>query len=172
MTAKSLIIICFSFAVVSCNNSQPLSPVEKKSDRDEMVDVNKFLIEKDNERIEGYIERKNLQMAQTSSGLWFSILQDGSGELFNDGSTVSFEYDCTLLDGTLCYSSEISGVKEVVIGKSNIESGLNEGLKLLNPGAEAIFILPPYLAFGLLGDGNLIPARAIIVYRVRVPDKD
>jgi len=57
---------------------------------------------------------------------------------------------------------------QVTIGKSDIEPGLNEGLRLLKPGGKAMFILPPFLAHGFVGDGKKIPPRTIIVYRVNV----
>jgi hypothetical protein len=31
-----------------------------------------------------------------------------------------------------------------------------------------VFILPPFLAFGLVGDGKKIPPRTIIVYNVSI----
>lgn len=135
---------------------------------DEMADLNKYFVQKDRERIKNYIERKNLKMNESPTGLWYQILKQGDGAPFTDNRKITFEYDCSLLDGTLCYSSETLGPKEVVLGKSNIEAGLNEGLHLLKPGAEAIFILPPFLAFGLRGDGKKIPSRAIIVYNVNI----
>jgi FKBP-type peptidyl-prolyl cis-trans isomerase FkpA len=172
MQIRYFLLIILIFTTLSCNNQRQGLPVVSKPDNDKMVDVNKYLVQKDNERIENYITRKNIEMDQTSSGLWYTIIKEGSGDFFTDGNTVSVEYESSLLDGTLCYSSEKTGPKEIIIGKSDIESGLNEGLKLLKPGSEALFILPPYLAYGLLGDGNLIPARSVIVIRVKVLNKD
>jgi FKBP-type peptidyl-prolyl cis-trans isomerase len=77
-------------------------------------------------------------------------------------------YECSLLDGTRCYSSNDLGPKEVVLGHSEMEQGMNEGLRLLKPGAEAIFIIPPFLAYGLVGDRKMIPSRAVIVYNVNI----
>ena len=79
-----------------------------------------------------------------------------------------FDYKCSLLDGTLCYSSEVDGQKEIILGRSGLEAGLEEGLRLLKPGAEAIFILPPFLGHGLLGDQKNIPARATLVYEIKI----
>jgi len=45
---------------------------------------------------------------------------------------------------------------------------LNEGLRMLKQGAEATFILPPFMAFGLIGDGKKIPSRSILVYNVTI----
>ena len=59
----------------------------------------------------------------------------------------------------------------VIIGRSEMAAGLNEGLKMLKPGGEAVFIIPPFLAYGLKGDGNKIPARSIIVYEIKMINK-
>jgi FKBP-type peptidyl-prolyl cis-trans isomerase len=133
-----------------------------------MEELNRYLILKDKERIQNYIERKGLQMIESPTGLWFQIIEEGEGRNLTDNSKISMEYDCSLLDGTECYSSEKTGPKELILGRSEMEPGLNEGLRILKPGAEAIFILPPYLAYGLPGDGKMIPPRSIIVYKVNI----
>lgn len=133
-----------------------------------MADLNKYLVQKDKERIKSYIERKNLKMNESPTGLWYQIINTGEGKVFTDNDKVVLEYDCSLLDGTKCYSSKELGPKELIIGKSEMEQGLNEGLRLLKPGAEAIFIIPPFLAYGLIGDRKMIPSRAVIVYNVNI----
>ena len=92
----------------------------------------------------------------------------GEGKLFTDNDKVVLDYECSLLDGTKCYSSKDLGPKEVILGRSEMEPGLNEGLRMLKPGAEAIFIIPPFLAYGLIGDKKMIPPRAVIVYNVNI----
>jgi FKBP-type peptidyl-prolyl cis-trans isomerase len=92
----------------------------------------------------------------------------GEGRFFMDYDRISIDYECSLLDGTKCYSSSESGPKEIVLGKTTLEAGLYEGLKMLKPGGEAVFILPPFLAYGLIGDNKSIPARATVVYEVKI----
>ena len=168
MTLNYLIFILLTFATVSCRNN-PEKPVpENKPGRDEMEDLNRYLVQKDRERIQNYIERKKLRLAESPTGLWYEILKEGEGDKFTDNDKVIFEYECSLLDGTKCYSSEILGPKEVILGRSKMEPGLAEGLRMLKPGAEAIFIIPPFLAYGLPGDGKMIPSRAVIVYNVNI----
>lgn len=133
-----------------------------------MVNLNRYLVQKDREKIQNYIERKNLKMTESPTGLWYQIIKEGSGKNFTENKKVVFEYECFLLDGTRCYSSKELGSREVTLGKSEMEAGLNEGLRMLKPGAEAIFIIPPFLAYGLVGDRKKIPPRAIIVYSVSV----
>jgi FKBP-type peptidyl-prolyl cis-trans isomerase len=39
---------------------------------------------------------------------------------------------------------------------------------MMRAGDKARFVIPPHLAYGLLGDENRIPARAIIVYQLEL----
>jgi FKBP-type peptidyl-prolyl cis-trans isomerase FkpA len=152
----------------SCRSREP-EPVQRLNpDRAQMEEVNRYLVQKDRERIENYIERKQLSMTMTPSGLYYSISERGKEPFFVTGDVVTFDYRCSLLDGTECYSSEESGQKRVVLGKSSIESGLDQGLRMLGRGGEALFIIPSFLAHGLLGDGQRIPAMAVLVYEVKV----
>jgi FKBP-type peptidyl-prolyl cis-trans isomerase FkpA len=160
----SLVMLVLS---VSCHNSSDNRAVIQKPEKNELTDVNRYLVQKDRERIQNYIERKNLQMKESPTGLWYYIKEEGNGKFFTDNDKISINYVCSLLDGTVCYNSDIIGPKEFVLGKSEIESGLNEGLRLLKPGGEAIFIFPSFLAYGLVGDGKSIPSRAVLVYEIK-----
>jgi FKBP-type peptidyl-prolyl cis-trans isomerase FkpA len=72
------------------------------------------------------------------------------------------------LDGSVCYSSETSGPGQIKIGQSGKEFGLDEGILKMKSGERAHFILPPYLAHGLIGDMEKIPARSTIVYDIEI----
>jgi len=152
----------------SCRNGRPDGEQPQKPGKNEMAEMNRFLVQKDREIIENYIERKGLTMKESPAGLWYLIEEEGEGDLLRDNDRIQMAYRCELIDGTFCYSSDESGPMQVTVGKSDIEPGLNEGLRLLKPGGKALFILPPFLAHGLVGDGKKIPPRTIIVYRVNV----
>jgi FKBP-type peptidyl-prolyl cis-trans isomerase FkpA len=154
--------------LLSCNNTSEKNVNTKKPGKNELAEINRYFVQKDKERVQSYIERKNLKMKESSSGLWFLILKEGRGEFFKDNEKIIMEYECSLLDGTKCYSSKTLGPKEFILGKGELEAGLNEGLRLLKPGGEAIFILPPFLAFGLIGDNKTIPPRATLVYEIKI----
>ena len=158
-------------ASVSCSNGAEKKSAVLQPGVNEMADLNRYMVRKDRERIQSYIERKNLRMTETQTGLWYQILMPGEGETFSEKDKIIMDYECSLLDGTRCYSSKELGPRELILGKSELEAGLNEGLRLLKPGSEAIFIIPPFLAFGLIGDRKLIPPRAVLVYKVKVRTK-
>ena len=166
---SAIILILVSATLSSCHPENNRRSEVRKPGKEDMAKLNQYFVEKDREIIQSYAERKGLKMTESPTGLWYFIKKQGSGDLFRENEKVSFNYECDLLDGTKCYSSETSGPKEITIGKSKVEQGLNEGLKLLRPGAEAIFIIPPHLGYGLIGDGDRIPARTIIIYDVTIP---
>lgn len=134
----------------------------------EMAELNRYLIQKDRERIESYIERRDLKMNESPSGLWYQLKAEGEGDFLSDNDRIRMEYNCSLIDGRLCYSSDEDGMEEIVLGRTDIPAGLAQGLKMLRNGGEAILIMPPHLAFGLKGDGKRIPARSVIVYEIKV----
>lgn len=152
----------------ACNTGPVKQTSKGKPGNADMENLNRYMIQKDRERIQNYIERKNLKMIQSPTGLWYQIIKEGEGDFLTEKSRIILKYECSLLDGTLCYSSDNLGPKELILGRSSMEPGLNEGLRLLKPGAEAIFILPPFLGYGLPGDGKMIPPRAVIVYNVNI----
>jgi FKBP-type peptidyl-prolyl cis-trans isomerase FkpA len=153
--------------ILSCNNGSEKPVNTRKPGKNELADLNSYLVQKDRDRIQSYIERKNLSMKETLSGLWYLIKDEGKGEFIKENDKVVFDYECSLLDGTLCYSSKQKGPREVHLGRTEIETGLLEGLKMLKPGGEAIFILPPFMAYGIVGDGKAIPPRSVLVYEIK-----
>ncbi len=167
---NKLIITCSILLIIlpACNNSSRTSVNNKKPGGKEMAELNSYLVEKDRERIVSYAERKGLDIRETKSGLWYEIKNRGSESSFKDKDKLILQYKCSLLDGTLIYSSDSLGTKEIVLGKGEIEAGLNEGLRMLGHGGKAIFIIPPFLGFGLIGDSKAIPQRATLVYEIKI----
>ncbi|MCJ7448358.1 MAG: FKBP-type peptidyl-prolyl cis-trans isomerase [Bacteroidales bacterium] len=168
MTIKFLTYTFLFLVTVSCNTGSEKSNVRSVPGSNEMAEMNRYLVQKDRERIENYIDRKNLDMTESPTGLWYFIKKEGQGSYITDNDKIVIEYNCSLLDGTICYSSEKDGVKEIVLGRSELEAGLNQGLRMLRTGGEAVFIIPPFLAYGFTGDGEKIPSRAVIVYNVNI----
>jgi FKBP-type peptidyl-prolyl cis-trans isomerase FkpA len=169
MIIRLIAFALLSLISVSCNTTVRDKNVNKtKPGKKEMADLNRYFVQKDRERIENYIARKNLKMTETRSGLWYFIKSEGEGSYFTDNDQIVMEYECSLLDGTSCYSSKELGPKNIIMGRNELGAGLNQGLRMLKSGGEAIFIIPPFLAYGLAGDGNKIPSRAVIVYNVTV----
>jgi FKBP-type peptidyl-prolyl cis-trans isomerase len=171
MTIKQLFLTTFCLILfLSCsrNHKPVVTENEIRTTEEALIGANRMLVKKDREKILNYIQQNKLELKETSSGLWYGIMQQGSGEKVKNNVLVKLNYQVSLLDGTKCYDSDSLGAKQFLVGQGGVESGLEEGILLLNEGSNAIFIMPPHLAHGLPGDGNRIPARSIIVYHVKL----
>lgn len=132
----------------------------------ELIEMNKTMITRDHSTITDYVGKSDHTFTETNTGLWYSIIGNGTGPSVRTGDNVSFDYECTLLNGNPCYS----GTQTIRVGYTDAGSGVTEGLQMMQKGSDYLFIVPPYLAFGLTGDGAKIPGRAILVYRIRIKD--
>lgn len=171
MNSCRFFILFFTLpALIMCSRKKEntLTESQIKQAEEALVEVNRMLLQKDKARIIEYVDSNNLDMKETETGLWFDITGKGAGSYAKEGSLVTIKYNVSLLDGTYCYSSDSSGYKQFRLGQGGAEKGLDEGIRLLSEGSEAVFILPPHLAYGLAGDGDCVPARSVIVYNVKL----
>lgn len=133
-----------------------------------LENVNKSLVEKENQDIEDYISRYGWKMTKTGTGLRYLIYKNGKGIKPKEKDKVLIKFIVKLINGVECYNSDKDGLKLVELGKAEVESGLEEGLMLMKTGDKAILILPSHLAYGLLGDEERIPKRATLIYDVEL----
>lgn len=169
MMKFNIILILLNIFLFSCGQeAEYISRDNNRETRSSLIEVNRILVKKDSAKIAGYVKRRNWNMTETQTGLWYMIYKEGSGKQANTGLYATIKYNVSLLDGTECYSSENLGPRQFKIGQGGIESGLEEGILLMKEGSKAKFIMPPHLAHGLVGDDNKIPARSIIVYDVEL----
>ncbi|OFX49885.1 MAG: hypothetical protein A2046_16215 [Bacteroidetes bacterium GWA2_30_7] len=169
MKKINLILLFVSVLFSACNN-EPVK-INKSEYNEPLIRVNKYLVGKDDEIIKSYAKRHNWNINITGSGLYYEISHVGNGDSAKSGMTVSLKYKLSLINGTVCYDSDSTGLKTFTIGRGEVENGLDMGIQMMRIGDKAKFILPPHLAFGILGDGKKIPARAIIIYNIEIVEK-
>ena len=136
------------------------------NDCEELIAINKAMVNDEQEQIEDYIKRYGYKMITTPTGLHYLLQDSGQGRAPVFKSVVSLKYKVEFLNGNYCYSSDSSGVLQFSIGQSDEPTGLQEGLLKLKEGGKAIYIVPSYLAYGLTGDGNKIGNNQTLVYHV------
>jgi FKBP-type peptidyl-prolyl cis-trans isomerase len=170
MKFKSVFYLTVLLLIVfSCKENTKEPPSENSKDLEEkMLKANQIMIETEKQEIADFIERNQWQMQETGSGLHYMIYKNGNGPKAETNDIAVFHFSLYLLTGDLLYTSEDSNPSEFKIGHGGVESGLEEGMKLLRVGDKARFILPSHLAFGLPGDGLKIPQRASIVYDIEL----
>ncbi len=168
-TASSIIVSVLVLAFIGCDTQpvqeKPVNPAEYKQP---LIKANQTLVEMEEQDIENYITRQNWSMTETGSGLRYLIYEKGNGRKVEGGLVVQCAYETKLLTGKVCYNSDNLGPKEFLVGKGGVESGLEEAVLLLREGDKVKLILPSHLAFGLVGDDDCIPKKAVVVYDLQL----
>ena len=166
-----LSFLLISALLIACRPENQKKVEEKKDwGKEHSVDFNQELNAREQLEISAFLRHHNyLKMDTTSSGLRYMIYNKTKGDKVKMGNEVSVNVKIERLDGTICYQTDtISGKESIMIGKSDVESGIQEGIRLMRLGEKAKFILPSYLGHGLLGDRYTIPPQAILYVDVKL----
>lgn len=170
MNKCKYLILLLMLCLFSCEEKPKQTPSEiSKSDmKTSMEKANRYLVNEEEKDIENYIRRHGLDMVLTGTGLRYQVLRQGSDELLQQGQRVSMEYQVGSIAGDTFYSSENDGVKTFVIGKGEVESGLDEAVTHFHQGDYGIIIIPAHLGYGLHGDNDKIPEYTTLVYTIKI----
>ena len=164
---NSVIFSCLILLTFSCGGNRQKTPV--KWTKEQSSDLNKQLNEEENYLIEQFLNRhKKWQMTQTGTGLRYLIYHHGEGDTAVAGLNALVNFKISLLNGEVCYSSDSSGAESFLIDRSNVESGLQEGIKYMRVGDKALLLMPSHLAHGLVGDMNKIPPLEPLLFDIEL----
>ncbi|MBT3244378.1 MAG: hypothetical protein HN352_14605 [Bacteroidetes bacterium] len=167
-TIKIVSIVVLLALIGSCQSKKVQNIEEPPPSEETLIKINQQFIKEDIDRIKAAAKKRLWDLEETEIGVFYQILAKGDGPLPKNGDEVSFSYRTELLNGVLCYSSDSAGARKFRINYSTVESGWNELSKQLHLGDSVLMVLPPYLGFGLAGDGVKVPPRSILVYHMRL----
>lgn len=154
--------------LIGCNGGKTSDEQNRQIDTETLIRMNQELLSKEMKAIVAYARANQWNYIQLENGVLYEIIQTGNGVKAKSSDLVSFSFKMYNLEDEQIYSSDVNGPKTFVIDYNEIEAGLNDIAKVLNEGDSLRMILPPHMAFGVPGDGKKVPARASIVYYLKL----
>jgi FKBP-type peptidyl-prolyl cis-trans isomerase len=165
------LLILFLVNLLACGGNKSTSTELQKSEdiTDELIQNQKDVVRDEAEEIDAYVIRRGYKLNKTETGLRYMIYKKASGgQRIEVMDEVEFKYSVSLLSGETVYSSDSTGNMKLIVGRSDMATGLQEGLQLMALDEKALFIIPSHLGYGLTGDGDRIRNYQTMVVDVEV----
>jgi FKBP-type peptidyl-prolyl cis-trans isomerase FkpA len=124
-------------------------------------------LEIDIQKIKDDLAAKNLTAQSTASGLHYIIAVPGNGGHPTLASNVRVRYRGQLLDGQVFDQTDPG--QAVTFPLSNLITGWQEGIPLLQKGGKGTFWVPSALGYGPGGSGS-IPGNAVLIFDIELVD--
>ena len=116
-------------------------------------------------QIKEYLKSKNIVCKRSDSGLYYKIIEQGSGNSIRFQDIVTFKYEGRLINGEM-----FDNQKEPIEFKVRDLIGAWKEIMLeLKPGAKAFLVAPPQMGYG---DHKLddITQNSILIYEIEITD--
>ena len=163
---NTLLVGSLFMAVCACQGETPVSPNLPAAE-------NKAKAKKTVDELIAELKKKHpkAKFETTKSGMKYFVLKDGEGDKCGKGKKIKAHYTGTLMDGKKFDSSRDRGQAfEFTVGIGQVIKGWDEALSDMKKGEQRLLILPPELAYGARGAGEVIPPNATLVFDVELID--
>ena len=114
------------------------------------------------------VEKRKYGYKYEESGLGIKIIEDGSGNLPQNGQNVTVHYSGFLEDGTKFDSSKDRNKPFTFkLGQGQVIKGWDEGVAKLKVGTKGWLRIPPNLGYGSITRGP-IPGNSVLYFEIEV----
>ena len=104
---------------------------------------------------------------KTASGLLYEVMKEGSGPKPTASDTVVTHYHGTLTSGEV-FDSSVDRGQPASFSVGGVISGWTEALQMMNVGSKWRLVIPPELAYGERGAGQMIGPNTTLVFEVEL----
>lgn len=150
----------------SCGDRTPvveLQPEQSERVKENMINANRVVIQSEATQIESYVQRRGWSVRQLPSGACYYLYEQGGGDPILPNERVRVAYRLEGLDGTPFYTHQVD---TLTVGRREVTAALDDLLQQLRYGSKAFLIAPSNSAYGVVGDGDRVPSRTVIIYNV------
>lgn len=160
-------IIHIFVKVLDVQNEQQYQASQEQEKKDQLATDEKI--------IQAYLDSAKLKGVPTENGIYVVTTKEGSGATPQDGQEVSVMYTGEGLDGKAFDSNEDSTFHHsdplsFVVGQHRMIPGMEEGVRQLKKGAEALLFIPSGEAYGPMGNPPVIQPNEVLMFHVVVKD--
>ncbi|HPX33824.1 MAG TPA: FKBP-type peptidyl-prolyl cis-trans isomerase [Bacteroidales bacterium] len=127
-------------------------------------DIKKKQAEKDEQIIKDYLATNQLEALRHESGLYYIIIEEGSGAHPTVNSTVKVLYKGYLTNGEIF---DQTNQDARVFKLKNLIEGWRIGIPMLKEGGSGIFLIPSAMGYGSNQVGA-IPPNSVIIFEIEL----
>jgi len=135
--------------------------------KENMINANRYISQGEESQIDAYVQRRGWQMERLLGGARVMKTEEGNGDMLDYEETAVIDYRVETLGGDIVYEHVTD---TVVIGRLEPTRGVDAALRTMRRGDKATVILPSEQAYGVVGDGNRIGSRMVLVYKIEVKE--
>ncbi len=173
MRLNAYIALCAALVLSACSDPAPQVPnnkIERTPASDCLMEMNREFAAIEDSLIRAYVDSLHLNVTTTPSGLRYYITNAGTGEKAGATDDVTYRYTVSQLDGTKC-DKVTDVVRTVNLEKGELDRGFREALKILSVSESGVFLMPSFLAYGVIGVPNCIPPWTPVVCEITLIEK-
>ena len=123
-------------------------------------------VQSEQAEIINYAATQGISVTAHSSGLYYQVINPGSGPTPTSGSKVFIKYKGKLLNGTIFDDQSAAPVS---FGLNGLILGFQIGLPLIQKGGSIKLIVPSSLGYGCNGFAS-VPGNSVLYFEVELTD--
>lgn len=168
-TVKYILPLLFLLAA-ACREVPSYDIAAPKGDtlKENLINANRIIAQSEEQQIDAYLERRGWPKKKLSNGVWVAEYENSEvapGRAIGYEDTVAIRYSVSTLGGNDIYDWRTD---TVIAGHLQPTRGLDAALRTLHENTTARVIVPSEQAYGIVGDGDRIRTRTVLVYIVEV----
>lgn len=160
--------ILLALLCTACGDNVPVIETGNPDDqlKENMINANRLIIQSESTQIDSYIQRHGWTLQSLPCGARCRITRDGTGAPVCNDDTAAVTYRLETLDGAQIYGNQTD---TLVVGRLQATQALDDLLPLMHYGdvVDAVLIAPSNCAYGVVGDGDRVASRTVIVYKLK-----